>query len=434
MFFQSRKTTQRIAELEHELAVFQSIRQDLMEEMLYFAVDRQGSIIEANAHFLSSCGFQLHELGQISHHISKKAQNSQHTQAMLDAIRDGEHWHGAMQFIGKNGEDHWYRVIMQPVPVKNSKRLTAYCVELTRTISESRQQEDMLAALDRSQAVIEFSLDGIILDANENFLRGMGYSKSQILGKHHRIFCTKTEVESSDYQDFWSTLASGKFFSGRVRRVDSRGHDIWLEATYNPIRDDQGELYKVVKFASVITDQVQREQAIAEASEVAYNVSQQTGLQSENGIEVINKTISTMQILSTMMSNASDGIIALDSQSAKVSSLVESIRGIAEQTNLLALNAAIEAARAGEQGRGFAVVADEVRQLASRTSSATEQIIEVVTENKKLTEQAVGLIRQSLDKVNEAHQLSSEAGVVINDIQTGAQEVVNAVEQFKRSL
>ena len=434
MFFQSRKTTQRIAELEHELAVFQSIRQDLMEEMLYFAVDRQGSIIEANAHFLSSCGFQLHELGQISHHISKKAQNSQHTQAMLDAIRDGEHWHGAMQFIGKDGEDHWYRVIMQPVPVKNSRRLTAYCVELTRTISESRQQEDMLAALDRSQAVIEFSLDGIILGANENFLRGMGYSKSQILGKHHRIFCTKTEVESSDYQDFWSTLASGKFFSGRVRRIDSRGHDIWLEATYNPIRDDQGELYKVVKFASVITDQVQREQAIAEASEVAYNVSQQTGLQSENGIEVINKTISTMQILSSMMSNASDGIIALDSQSAKVSSLVESIRGIAEQTNLLALNAAIEAARAGEQGRGFAVVADEVRQLASRTSSATEQIIEVVTENKKLTEQAVGLIRQSLDKVNEAHQLSSDAGVVINDIQIGAQEVVNAVEQFKRSL
>ncbi|CUB03195.1 PAS domain S-box [Marinomonas fungiae] len=136
-FFQSRKTTQRIAELEHELAVFQSIRQDLMEEMLYFAVDRQGSIIEANAHFLSSCGFQLHELGQISHHISKKAQNSQHTQAMLDAIRNGEHWHGAMQFIGKDGEDHWYRVIMQPVPVKNSKCLTAYCVEPAQPLSRS---------------------------------------------------------------------------------------------------------------------------------------------------------------------------------------------------------------------------------------------------------------------------------------------------------
>ncbi|RUM48617.1 MAG: chemotaxis protein, partial [Marinomonas sp.] len=99
-----------------------------------------------------------------------------------------------------------------------------------------------------------------------------------------------------------------------------------------------------------------------------------------------------------------------------------------------ALNAAIEAARAGEQGRGFAVVADEVRQLASRTSAATEQIIEVVTENKKLTEQAVSLIKGSLVKVEEAHKLSSDAGVVINDIQVGAQEVVNAVNHFKRSL
>ncbi|WP_414852749.1 methyl-accepting chemotaxis protein [Marinomonas aquimarina] len=141
-----------------------------------------------------------------------------------------------------------------------------------------------------------------------------------------------------------------------------------------------------------------------------------------------------MQELTSYMSNASDGITALDTQSSKVSALVESIRGIAEQTNLLALNAAIEAARAGEQGRGFAVVADEVRQLASRTSSATEQIIEVVAENKKLTEQAVNLINDSLSKVNDAHRLSSEAGVVINDIQAGAEQVVSAVEQFKQSL
>ena len=184
----------------------------------------------------------------------------------------------------------------------------------------------------------------------------------------------------------------------------------------------------------MVTDQVNRENAISEASEVAYNVSQRTDEHAAKGIQVINDTIKTMQELSSRMGNASDGITELDSQSLKVSELVESIRGIADQTNLLALNAAIEAARAGEQGRGFAVVADEVRQLASRTSAATEQIIEVVTENKKLTEQAVSLIKGSLVKVEEAHKLSSDAGVVINDIQVGAQEVVNAVNHFKRSL
>lgn len=434
MLFQSKKAAKRIAELENEVAVFHSIQKNLIEEMLYFAVDGQGNFIDANEAFLSSCGFKLDELGAIGNRISQKAKHKEHSQNMLSAIKHGEHWHGAMQFVGKDGAEHWYRVILQPIPVEGSKRLEAYCVELTRTISQSREHEDMLAALDRSQAVIEFTLDGIILDANENFLRGMGYSKSQILGKHHRIFCTATETESSEYQQFWRTLASGKFFSGRVHRIDSHGHDIWLEATYNPIHDEHGELYKVVKFASVVTDQVNREQAIAEASEVAYNVSQQTGQQSAKGIEVINETIATMQALSSQMSNANDGITELDAQSSKVSALVESIRGIAEQTNLLALNAAIEAARAGEQGRGFAVVADEVRQLASRTSIATEQIIDVVAENKKLTVQAVDLINGCLDKVNDAHQLSSEAGVVINDIQIGSQEVVSAVEQFKRSL
>lgn len=125
---------------------------------------------------------------------------------------------------------------------------------------------------------------------------------------------------------------------------------------------------------------------------------------------------------------------SLEQVNMNVTHLVESIKNIAKQTNLLALNAAIEAARAGEQGRGFAVVADEVRQLASRTSSATEQIINVVSENKQLTEKAVHLIEQSLTKVSKALELSNEAGQVMNDIQDGAQQVVDAISQFKRNL
>jgi methyl-accepting chemotaxis protein len=260
----------------------------------------------------------------------------------------------------------------------------------------------------------------------------MGYSKSQIVGKHHKMFCEPKEAESQDYRDFWKQLRSGEPVSRRFKRIDSRGETVWLEASYNPIHDDNGELYKVAKFATVITEQMNREFAIAETSDIAYEISKTSDADALTGINVIKSTITTMDELSEQMSSASKGIFELDTQSLKVAELVESIRGIADQTNLLALNAAIEAARAGEQGRGFAVVADEVRQLASRTSSATEEIIKVVGENKKLTEQAVSLIEESMGKAHKGLELSNEAGRVMNAIQAGSRKVVDAISQFNK--
>ena len=262
----------------------------------------------------------------------------------------------------------------------------------------------------------------------------MGYTKQQIVGKHHKMFCLPEEAGSQEYKVFWEKLRSGQFISQRFKRMDSSGNTVWLEASYNPVHDDSGELYKVIKIATVITEQMNREFAIAEASEIAHGISIKTDENTNKGMEVIDSTMQTVRELSDQMSKASDGIFELNTQSVKVSELVTSIRGIADQTNLLALNAAIEAARAGEQGRGFAVVADEVRQLASRTSSATEEIIRVVSDNKKLTENAVSLIEESMAKAHKALDLSTQASHVMKDIQVGARQVVDAVSQFNKNL
>jgi methyl-accepting chemotaxis protein len=438
MLFGNNKLLTRITELEKELVSFQETQADLRQEMLYFAMTSDGKIVDANSLFIKSCGFEKAELTgkNIQDFILGKSLDKDHCQKMLAAISGKKHWHGALQLETKKGQEAWYRSIIQPKKQVEDGRvlLEVYSAELTRTISHSKEVEDMLAALNRSSAVIEFTLDGIILNANENFLKSMGYSKSQIIGKHHKMFCDSKEVESSKYQDFWRQLRSGKFVSERFKRFDSHGNAVWLEASYNPIHDESGELYKVVKFATVITEQMNREFAISETSEIAYDISKKSDADAITGKKVIESTIQTMDELSVQMGNASQGIIELNTQSLKVAALVESIRGIADQTNLLALNAAIEAARAGEQGRGFAVVADEVRQLASRTSTATEEIIKVVGENKHLTEKAVSLIEQSMEKAHKALDLSTEAGHVMNDIQIGARQVVDAVSQFNNKL
>ena len=190
----------------------------------------------------------------------------------------------------------------------------------------------------------------------------------------------------------------------------------------------------MVKFATVITEQMQREFAISEAANVAFSISKETGEHAKNGNQVLDNTVRIMGELTEQTGKASSGIKELDEQSQKVADLVQSISGIADQTNLLALNAAIEAARAGDQGRGFAVVADEVRQLASRTSSATEEIVNVVVENRKLTENAVQLIEAGQEKAREALEYSTESGKVMSDIEKGATEVVNAIGHFTQRL
>ncbi|GAA5137223.1 methyl-accepting chemotaxis protein [Thalassotalea piscium] len=434
MLFGKKKLVQKIEQLEGELAIFHDIQKDLRDELAFFLLDREGKFLEVNSLFLITCEYKENEVinKHIKDFIFEKTLKQDNCQAMLNAINNGVHWHGTMQLQSKSGKEIWYRTVIQPK--NNAAELAVYSSEQTQTIAESREHKDMMGALTRSSAVIEFNLDGIILNANENFLKGMNYSLNQIIGKHHRIFCTQDEVNSQRYQDFWQSLCEGKFVSDRFKRIDSLGNVVWLEASYNPIHDDNGDLYKVVKFATVITEQMAREASMAETSEIAYDISKKTDEDTLNAIQVIESTIDTMGQLSTQMNGASKGIFELDTQSQKVAQLVDSIRGIADQTNLLALNAAIEAARAGEQGRGFAVVADEVRQLASRTSVATEEIIGVVSENKKLTENAVSLIEGSMKEADKALQLSTQAGDVMNEIQIGARQVVDAVAQFNKNL
>ena len=357
-------------------------------------------------------------------------------QRMKGAISRGEHLNGAFRLLRGNGQEAWLRSILQPV--KNSEgRITYFTLhssDLTRTIETSREHESLIKALMRSTAVIEFDLDGTILTANDRFLGAVGYRLEQIRGKHHRIFCEPEEANSAGYQAFWDKLRRGEYVADRFKRIDAHGRVVWLEASYNPIFDAHDVLYKVVKFATVITDQVNQEQAVAEAADVAYNTSLGTDASARKATDVVTQSVSVMRGLEASMQEAAEGIQALDTQSRVIGSIIKTISDIAGQTNLLALNAAIEAARAGEQGRGFAVVADEVRQLASRTSTATEEIARVVQQNEQLAQAAVAIIDTSKRQAEQGLALADETGSVIVEIQDGAKRVVDVVGQFSSQL
>nr|WP_276665750.1 methyl-accepting chemotaxis protein [Thalassolituus oleivorans] len=225
-----------------------------------------------------------------------------------------------------------------------------------------------MEAVDRSSAVIRFDLKGNVVSANRNFLNAMGYTEQEIIGKHHRIFCDKSYADSDDYKKFWDQLRSGRYISSRFERIGKNGNVVWLEASYNPLIDNKGNLFGFIKYATDITEDIKKNQLETENAARAYHIAVETEKAAAHGTEVVQDAAKEMSQISEAVDKSATIIAELGKQSEQITSIVNTIRGIADQTNLLALNAAIEAARAGDQGRGFAVVADEVRQLAGRTA------------------------------------------------------------------
>ncbi|KAE9655842.1 PAS domain-containing protein [Pseudomonas sp. PB105] len=429
---------QELSALREELSSLQQVKESLESEMLCLTLDADGRVEWANANFLQELAYQSSNIvgRPIEDLVPAHVRRDEFQQRFNNALRRGEHFAGTVRLMRSNGQEAWLRSIVQPVRSSDGriKHFSIFSSDLTRTIEASREHENLITALVRSTAVIEFDLGGHVLTANDRFLAGMGYSLAQIQGKHHRMFCEPQEYNSDKYQAFWKRLNNGEFVASRFKRVDSRGQVVWLEATYNPVLDANERLYKVVKFATVITDQVNREQTVADAANIAYSTSLQTDSSAQRGTTVVTQAVEVMRDLATHMQQAGEGIEALNAQSQVIGTIVKTISGIAEQTNLLALNAAIEAARAGEQGRGFAVVADEVRQLASRTSKATEEIVGVVRQNQDMARDAVALMTDGRLQAEQGLALAAEAGTVIVEIQDGAQKVVSAVGQFANQL
>ena len=253
----------------------------------------QGIIVNANSNFLQAMGYQLSEI-KGKHHkmfVEEEERKSAGYKAFWEELAKGKFKQAEYKRIKKSGEIIWLQATYNPIVNKQGavEKVVKFACDITAQKLKSIDSEGKLEAINKSQAVIEFDPKGHIMTANENFLGAMGYRLEEIKGKHHAMFVDPKESASSEYKQFWEKLRAGKFQAARYKRFAKGGKEIWIEATYNPITDPKGEVLKIVKFATDITEQVKQEKQFSVLSLVANETDNSVIITDANGlIEYVN--------------------------------------------------------------------------------------------------------------------------------------------------
>jgi methyl-accepting chemotaxis protein len=456
------------------------------QAVIEFELD--GTIITANENFLKALGYKLDEI-QGKHHsmfVEPAHKESAEYREFWDSLGKGHFQTGEFKRLAKGGRSIWIQASYNPLLGRNGQpyKVVKFASDITAEKVRAADHEGQINAIHKSQAVIEFNLDGTIIVANENFTQTVGYSLAEIQGKHHGMFMPAAMRDSSEYRSFWDRLRNGEYQAGEFERAGKGGKRIFLQASYNPIVDANGKLCKVVKFASDITDTVERRIHRSEVQKVIdadlgniTDAVSSTNSQAAAAAAASTQTAGNMQAVASGAEELAASVSEISRQAAdalsistkaveqanetnqivsglaqaaqKIGDVVKLINNIAEQTNLLALNATIEAARAGEAGRGFAVVASEVKSLATQTSKATDEISGQIAEVQNSTTSAVAVIEaigQTITRINEisaaiAASVEEQASVTqnisenmqvaakgVSDINSSMTEIANAAQ------
>ncbi len=394
-----------------------------------------GSIVTANENFLRATGYELSEI-QGRHHsifVIPAERDSRSYKDFWAALARGDHQSGEYRRVAKGGRDIWLVGSYNPVLDENGHvvRVIKLATDVTEQKMKTADLAGQIAAIGKSQAVIEFALDGTILTANDNFLNALGYSLSEIQGRHHSMFVDRAEIGTAAYTAFWANLNRGDYQAGEFRRIGKNGRDVWIQASYNPILDLNGKPFKVVKYAIDTTRQVLTRMGNERIRGMMESVA--------SGAEELNSSvreISEAMVRSRERASEAVNCVATANGQARrltdaaqaMSGIVDLINNITGQINLLALNATIESARAGEAGRGFAVVASEVKNLATQAKGATERISEEIGGLGAISGdvvEALAAIGRAIQHVNE-YVTSTAAAVeeqsaVANDMSSSMQ-------------
>lgn len=458
------------AETEAKLAAL-----DRSQAIIEFNLD--GTILTANANFLRATGYDIDDI-RGKHHSLFTEPGYKESSEYVDfwkRLRMGEYQAGRFRRLGKGGREIWIEASYNPILDRSGKpfKIVKFATDITAQMHEQADLKGQVDAIGKSQAVIAFDLDGYILDANANFLSAMGYSIEEVRGKHHSMFVTPEGRNSPEYKEFWRRLKSGEYQSGQFKRIGKAGREVWIEASYNPILDPCGRPYKVVKYASDVTQQAtllgelrriievnfsEIDMALDQSAREAGSATQAASGTSGNvqmmaaAAEELAASVAEIAYSMSTSRSATDTAFAeavsagqftekLSAAATAMGGIVSLIQNIAGQINLLALNATIEAARAGDAGRGFAVVATEVKNLASQAARATEQItteIDAVQSVSHNVVDALARIRNSVESmrthVGSVAAAVEEQSAVTREMSSNMQSASEAVVHISSNI
>jgi len=390
---------------------------DKAQAVIEFTMD--GIVLTANGNFINALGYSLSEI-QGKHHsmfVEPAMRGSEAYREFWGTLNRGQYQSAEYKRIGKAGKEVWILASYNPILDEKGKpfKVVKYATDITGQKLKTADLAGQIAAIAKSQAVIEFDMDGTVLTANDNFLHTLGYSLGEIKGHHHRMFVDPTERDSAAYREFWAALNRGEYQAAEYKRLGKGGKEVWIQASYNPILDLNGKPFKVVKYATNTTDQVIARMKSERVRGMMESVAA--------GAEELNASV--REISEAMIKSKDTAVSAVgkvevaDGQAQRLSAAAQAMSGIVElignitgQINLLALNATIESARAGEAGRGFAVVASEVKNLANQAKQATDKITNEIESLNGISGEvvgALGAIKQEIQSVSEYVSVTAAA-------------------------
>ncbi len=442
--------------------------------------DLDGMVLDANDNFLEAVGYSIAEI-KGKHHsmfVEPEYRQSQDYKQFWQSLHAGEYQAAQYKRIGKNGKEVWLQASYNPILDPNGKvfKIVKYATDITAQKMQNADYIGQIEAISKAQAVISFDLGGMVLDANDNFLKTVGYSLAEVKGKHHSMFVEPDYGQSQDYKQFWQSLRSGEYQAAQYKRLGKGGKEVWLQASYNPILGPDGKVFKVVKYATDITVRVTtrletervgklvddnldkilravgdantKSATASDASNETLETVQAVALATEEFQIASNEIACSMETSRSEVERAMSETVNADKSTQKLSNaamemnkIVIVIQEIASQINLLALNATIESARAGDAGKGFAVVASEVKALANQVADATTQINSEITNMQDIStdvvkrlsgiKNAVEMVESSVTTVASAVE---EQAVTTQSITSNMQAASVAVGNINTNL